>query len=74
MLDMVIENALVVDGSGGTPYRADIGVAFRTGACFRDPERYPESLEAVLVNGVPVVANGEPVPGAVPGEVLRKNR
>ena len=47
--------------------------AFSTEACFRDPERYPEGLDTVIINGTPVVEDGEPVPGALAGKVLRKN-
>ncbi|RJP28547.1 MAG: D-aminoacylase [Actinobacteria bacterium] len=58
-------------------YRADLLVmdheAFRTEACFRDPERYPEGLDMVLINGTPVVEGGESVPGALAGKMLRKN-
>ncbi len=47
--------------------------AFSTEACFRDPERYPEGLDTVIINGTMVVEGGEPVPGALAGRMLRKN-
>ena len=47
--------------------------AFSTEACFRDPERYPEGLDTVIINGTAVVEGGEPVPGALSGRMLRKN-
>jgi len=46
---------------------------FRTGAVFRDPERFPTGLDDVIVNGTQVVEGGEVVSGALPGSVLRKN-
>ncbi len=46
---------------------------FGTQACFRDPERYPSGLDAVIINGKTVVEDGEVVTGALPGSVLRKN-
>ena len=46
---------------------------FRTGACFRDPERFPSGLDTVIINGTPVVEGGEAVPGALAGRMLRKN-
>ncbi len=58
-------------------YYADLLVmdpgAFGTEACFRDPERFPSGLDAVIINGTPVVEGGEPVPGALAGKVLRRN-
>ena len=58
-------------------YYADLLVMdadnFRTQAVFRDPERYPDGLDMVLVNGTPVVEGGEMVPGALAGQMLRKN-
>ena len=47
--------------------------SFGTEACFRDPERYPDGLDAVIINGVPVVEGGAVVSGALPGMVLRRN-
>ena len=29
-MDFILENALVVDGSGGLPYQADVGIAGET--------------------------------------------
>lgn len=46
---------------------------FGTKACFRDPERYPDGLDMVIINGRPVVEGGEVVLGILPGIVLRKN-
>ncbi|MFH2112210.1 MAG: D-aminoacylase [Candidatus Bathyarchaeota archaeon] len=40
-------------------------------ATFEDPHRYPSGIPYVIVNGVPVVDNGEHT-GALPGRVLRK--
>jgi N-acyl-D-amino-acid deacylase len=58
-------------------YRADLLVMnaenFRTEACFRDPERFPQGLEMTIINGTPVVEKGEAVPGVLAGEMLRKN-
>ncbi len=42
----------------------------RDAATFEEPERYPEGIEWVFVNGIAVVADGEPT-GALPGRVLR---
>ncbi len=39
-------------------------------ATFEEPERYPTGIEWVFVNGVAVIAEGEPT-GALPGRVLR---
>lgn len=39
-------------------------------ATFEDPHRYPAGIVHVIVNGVPVVRNGEHT-GARPGRVLR---
>lgn len=47
--------------------------AFRTNAVFREPERYPEGLEMVLINGLPVVEDGSVVPETQAGTMLRKN-
>jgi N-acyl-D-aspartate/D-glutamate deacylase len=46
---------------------------FCTEAVFRDPERFPEGLDTVLVNGIPVVEGGKAVTGALPGSMLRRN-
>ncbi len=57
-------------------YYADLLVMdadnFRTEAVFRDPERFPTGLDTVIVNGTPVVEEGEVVAGALPGSMLRK--
>ncbi len=42
----------------------------RDEASFEEPERYPTGIEWVFVNGVAVIAAGEPT-GALPGRVLR---
>lgn len=59
-------------------YYADLLVMdaenFRTDAVFRDPVRYPEGLTVVIINGQPVVEEGEVVRGVLAGKVLRKNR
>ena len=54
--------------------RADLvlfdAAAVRDAATFQEPERYPLGVEWVFVNGVPVIAAGDPT-GALPGRVLR---
>ena len=45
---------------------------FRTSACFRDPQRHPEGLEMVMINGTVVQENGEFHPDRLPGKMLRK--
>jgi N-acyl-D-aspartate/D-glutamate deacylase len=55
-------------------YWADI-VVFDPGtiadtATYLDPYKYPEGLEHVLVNGTPVIRDGEHT-GALPGKPLR---
>lgn len=54
--------------------RADLvlfdAAAVRDEATFQEPERYPFGIEWVFVNGVAVVAAGDPT-GALPGRVLR---
>jgi N-acyl-D-amino-acid deacylase len=42
-------------------------------ATFTDPHQYPEGIEFVVVNGVPVLENGQHL-GAKPGRILRKKR
>lgn len=44
--------------------------AVRDEATFQEPERYPLGIEWVFVNGVAVIAAGDPT-GALPGRVLR---
>ena len=44
--------------------------AIRDEATFEEPERYPTGIEWVFVNGVAVIAQGEPT-DALPGRVLR---
>ena len=44
--------------------------AVRDEATFAEPERYPTGIEWVFVNGVAVIARGEPT-GKLPGRVLR---
>jgi N-acyl-D-aspartate/D-glutamate deacylase len=39
-------------------------------ATFEQPNQFSEGMEFVLVNGVPVIANGK-MTGALPGKVLR---
>jgi N-acyl-D-amino-acid deacylase len=43
----------------------------RSNATYDEPRRYPDGIEHVIVNGVPVVAAGEHT-GALPGRVLRR--
>jgi N-acyl-D-amino-acid deacylase len=40
-------------------------------ATFDDPHQYARGIEHVIVNGIPVIANGEHT-GALPGRVLRR--
>ena len=40
-------------------------------ATYREPSLPPLGIEHVLVNGVPVVSNGEPVEGVTPGRAVR---
>jgi N-acyl-D-aspartate/D-glutamate deacylase len=47
------------------------GDSIRDRATFQDPHRYPDGVHHVLVNGQPVVENGEHT-GNRPGRVLRK--
>ena len=42
-------------------------------ATFEAPQQPPAGIAAVVVNGVPVVLDGEPT-GATPGRVLRRGR
>jgi N-acyl-D-amino-acid deacylase len=46
---------------------------FRTEAVFRRPDVYPQGLEMVFINGRMAVENGEVVPGALAGRMLRHN-
>jgi len=46
---------------------------FKTEAVFRDPERHPEGLDMVIINGRVVLSDGELHPGMTPGRVLRRN-
>jgi N-acyl-D-amino-acid deacylase len=39
-------------------------------ATFENPNQFSEGMDYVLVNGVPVIANGK-MTGALPGKVLR---
>lgn len=41
-------------------------------ATFLEPHQYPKGIQFVIVNGVPVVANGT-MTGKTPGKVIRKN-
>lgn len=41
-------------------------------ATFIEPHQYPKGIEYVLLNGIPVVANGA-MTGKTPGKVIRKN-
>jgi N-acyl-D-amino-acid deacylase len=57
-------------------YYADIVVvdekSLGTDAGFDNPRVYPRGIAHVLVNGVPVVENGNYVNGALPGKALRR--
>lgn len=56
-------------------YKADVTVfdpaTVKDEATFTDPQRYASGILHVLVNGVPVIENGE-YTGALPGKPLRK--
>jgi N-acyl-D-amino-acid deacylase len=45
----------------------------RSNATYEEPRRFPEGIDHVLVNGIPVVTNGEHT-GATPGRALRRGR
>ena len=45
---------------------------FKTAANFRDPERRPQGLEMVLINGTVVVEDGRCKPDSRAGKMLRK--
>jgi N-acyl-D-amino-acid deacylase len=45
---------------------------FKTRAVFRDPERHPEGLDMVIINGHVAFEDGELEPGLRPGKMLRK--
>lgn len=45
---------------------------FKTEAVFRDPERYTEGLEMVMINGQVVLEGGGVEPKALAGKMLRK--
>lgn len=55
--------------------KADIVVfdpdAVSARATFEDPKRYPEGIRHVIVNGQPVIADGQHT-GALPGQALRR--
>ena len=42
-------------------------------ATYNEPRTFPEGIEHVIVNGVPVVADGRHT-GATPGRALRRGR
>lgn len=46
---------------------------FKTRAVFRDPERHPEGLDMVIINGKVALEDGELERGSRPGKMLRKN-
>jgi len=56
-------------------YKADVTVfdpaTVKDEATFTDPHRYASGIKHVLVNGVPVIMDGE-YTGALPGKTLRK--
>ena len=68
----IAKRGLVKEG-----YYADLllmdAESFRTEACFRDPERFPEGLDTVIINGTPVVEEGKTMNGTLAGKMLRKN-
>ncbi|HET7181672.1 MAG TPA: D-aminoacylase [Candidatus Limnocylindrales bacterium] len=45
----------------------------RSNATYEEPRRYPDGIETVIVDGVPVVDGGEHT-GALPGRALRRGR
>ena len=45
----------------------------RANATYDEPRRFPDGIDHVLVNGIPVVADGEHT-GATPGRALRRGR
>jgi N-acyl-D-amino-acid deacylase len=45
----------------------------RANATYDEPRRFPDGIDHVLVNGVPVVANGQTT-GALPGRSMRRGR
>jgi len=45
---------------------------FKTTATFRDPERRPEGLDMVLINGTVVLEDGNLKTDSRPGKMLRK--
>jgi N-acyl-D-amino-acid deacylase len=57
-------------------YQADIVVfdpkQIADTATFEDPHQYPVGIQHVLVNGEPVIANGEHT-GRLPGKILKRN-
>jgi N-acyl-D-amino-acid deacylase len=57
-------------------YQADIVVfdenQIADTATFEDPHQYPVGIRHVLVNGEPVIANGEHT-GRLPGKILKRN-
>jgi N-acyl-D-amino-acid deacylase len=42
-------------------------------ATYDEPRRFPVGIEHVIINGIPVVMNGEHT-GALPGRALRRGR
>jgi N-acyl-D-amino-acid deacylase len=66
------ERGLLRDG-----YAADVVVfdpeRVRSNATYDQPRRFPEGIQHVLVNGVPVVEGGRHT-GALPGRALRHGR
>ena len=45
----------------------------RSNATYDEPRQFPDGIEHVIVNGVPVVENGVHT-GATPGRALRHGR
>ncbi|HSH22291.1 MAG TPA: D-aminoacylase [Candidatus Caenarcaniphilales bacterium] len=64
------DRGLLSDG-----YRADVVVfdpaTVRSNATYDEPRRFPDGIEQVIVNGVPVISDGEHT-GALPGRVVRR--
>lgn len=67
---LLLRNGLIVDGSGGAPYRGDVLIhgaditafdpeTIRSRATYSDPERAPEGIELVLRNGREVFRRNE---------------
>jgi N-acyl-D-amino-acid deacylase len=45
---------------------------FKTSACFRDPDRFPEGLDTVIINGRVVLEGDEFNSSELPGKIIRR--